>query len=370
MRAEGKSDPQSSAEQPDRIGSKLLAALVAACLLAAFFLGYRTVRYESFHKFNKKTQPSEAVAPRPGGQAAVSLVRAPTRNGVSPEFLSTTIMPGLGMQILQITAAFPSRGEIDLLNSSSLEEVAEDAKSHGRIGAAFLVYLADSGHPSPSAADALTLQAADSSENHGTLDGANMTTVFNAPAQSLPGGLPAGIELRTSIVMSGRSIDMSITANNKGKQAVPLRLGCFPHLAIPSGQRDQARLLIPSTDKSSGAAAEDFSMPGGRPLKSSTLDATFTHLRRAFMGDGPEIELEDPASGYALRITAISSSIRSLRVLAPANGPWVVIAPIAEPEADLAEGERDRGDIPLLAPGESLQFRIRLQIVPLATSIK
>jgi aldose 1-epimerase len=385
MHAEKNVPPKRGVAKPDQMGSRILAALVLTCLVVALFLGYRSGIRGSLHKLTHPgSAPSEAIAPRPGGQAAVNLTRLPTQNGLIPEFISTTVLPGLGSQILQITAAFPGKGEISLLKASTLAEMAEGADgsigetavsaakdgSREQTGAAVLAYLANGDHRVAQASDAVTLQPADSSENHATPDGANMTILFHAASQGLAGGLPAGIELRSSIVMSGRSLDMSLTARNSGKIALPLRVGWFPHLAIPSGQREQARLIIPSADRNSGSGNEDFSVPGGRLLNGSNIDATFTHLRRAFLGNGPEIELEDPASGYALRITAISSSIRSLQVIAPAHEAWVVLAPIAQPEVDLAEGEHAGGGSPLLAPGESLQFRIRLQIVPLTIPTK
>jgi hypothetical protein len=38
-----------------------------------------------------------------------------------PEFLSVTLLPGRGMNVLQITAYIPGKGEVNLLASPSIE---------------------------------------------------------------------------------------------------------------------------------------------------------------------------------------------------------------------------------------------------------
>jgi aldose 1-epimerase len=56
-----------------------------------------------------------------GGEKIVTL----TRKAVStarPEFTSVTVLPGRGMEVLQITANFPGKGNIDVLASPDLAE--------------------------------------------------------------------------------------------------------------------------------------------------------------------------------------------------------------------------------------------------------
>ena len=49
-----------------------------------------------------------------GGQKVVTLTRTPISK-TKPEFTSITVAPGRGMEILQITANFPGKGNVDVL---------------------------------------------------------------------------------------------------------------------------------------------------------------------------------------------------------------------------------------------------------------
>jgi len=81
-----------------------------------------------------------------GGRQVVKLTRTPTST-TTPEFTSLTLAPGRGMEIIQITANFPGKGNIDVLASPDLAgakkmlDVDDDAFGNlgYRLGAAFLV---------------------------------------------------------------------------------------------------------------------------------------------------------------------------------------------------------------------------------------
>ncbi len=81
-----------------------------------------------------------------GGQKIVELTRAAVST-TKPEFTSVTLLPGRGMEILQITANFPGKGEVNVLASPDLAgakkmlDVDDDANGDlgYRLGAAFLV---------------------------------------------------------------------------------------------------------------------------------------------------------------------------------------------------------------------------------------
>src|ERR1700722_17235743 len=54
-------------------------------------------------------QNAPAAAPQINGQDVVTLQRKATQNGAAPEFLSATVIPGRGMNLLQITANLPGK---------------------------------------------------------------------------------------------------------------------------------------------------------------------------------------------------------------------------------------------------------------------
>jgi len=83
-----------------------------------------------------------------GGENVLTLARKATANGSKPEFLSVTLLPGRGMNMFQVTAAIPGKGEIPLLRSPSLADAPKVLSGTGRdqsgnasfsLGGAFLI---------------------------------------------------------------------------------------------------------------------------------------------------------------------------------------------------------------------------------------
>src|SRR6185312_6319250 len=66
------------------------------------------------------TAVASAHLPLVGGQKAIELRRLQSGTGAKPEFLSVTLLPGRGMNLFQITAYLPGRGEVPLLTSPPL----------------------------------------------------------------------------------------------------------------------------------------------------------------------------------------------------------------------------------------------------------
>src|SRR5271165_7050735 len=81
-----------------------------------------------------------------GGEKLVTLTRKPTST-TKPEFTSVTVIPGRGMELLQITANFPGKGEVSVLASpdtaTAKKMLDEQDTPNGdlgyRLGSAFLV---------------------------------------------------------------------------------------------------------------------------------------------------------------------------------------------------------------------------------------
>ena len=81
-----------------------------------------------------------------GGEKLVTLTRKPVSK-THPEFTSVTLMPGRGMELFQVTANFPGKGEVNVLASpdEATAKTMLDEKDTAfgdlgyRLGAAFLV---------------------------------------------------------------------------------------------------------------------------------------------------------------------------------------------------------------------------------------
>jgi galactose mutarotase-like enzyme len=114
----------------------------------------------------------------------------------------------------------------------------------------------------------------------------------------------------------------------------------------------------------------DFTGRTGAQLGALHLDDTFVQLRTGLLEDGPVAELRDPESGYGLRITAMTSTIKALRVYAPLDGSFISIEPqfnYDDPFGREWSKDEDTGMV-VLQPGQSTQWKIRLEIFSLSSS--
>jgi aldose 1-epimerase len=119
-----------------------IGTLTASVLLAA------GCRQQPATQSEPAPQPAAPKAIQIGGEDVLTLSRQATNSGNKPEFLSVTLLPGRGMNMLQVTAAIPGKGEIPLLRSPSVEDAARRLTGTGRdqlgsmstsLGGAFLI---------------------------------------------------------------------------------------------------------------------------------------------------------------------------------------------------------------------------------------
>ena len=100
----------------------LVGILCVILLIAAHERGHG-----NYHKIRERVipvTPDLNIETGPGGQSAVTLRRSPNAVAGEPEFLSATLLPGRGMNLLQITASVPGKGEVPILLSPSLADAA------------------------------------------------------------------------------------------------------------------------------------------------------------------------------------------------------------------------------------------------------
>jgi galactose mutarotase-like enzyme len=395
--------------------SGLVTVLILACVLAGLGAAYRAHMLGKYHrlklKANIETERQDAPVPRPGGQEAIVLVRTRQMGDTIPEFLSATLLPGRGMNVLQITAYIPGKGEVNLLASPSIDGAAAamtgrgsdaDGQASVTMGGAFEAPWADTiwGVPAgpgqisaawdgntitlPSSSgtvanNGLMLAAAADPATSETLpDGGRAQAVFHA--ENYGGRWPSKTDVTISTLLSSRSIELTVIATNVGDAAEPIGIGWHPRFAIFGGDREQLHLRIPGSmraevrDRSKGqptgrlipvaGTPYDFSTVGGTRLGSMSLDDAFVSLRQNLLDNGPAVELSDPGSGYGLRLTALSPTIKSIHVVAPANGDYVSIEQnynYPDPFGREWSKEPDTGMV-VLQPGQSTEWKVRLEL--------
>jgi aldose 1-epimerase len=401
-----------------RAGASLAAILAVSCPLSSPSLPAPFVALD----LRAETRQSGSVAGSSastdlqiGGQRVITLKRNRAANAATPEFLSATVLPGRGMNLFQVTAYLPGKGEIPVLASPPLAEAAavlngDSADVHGvksfTFGGAFLVPYANRirGKLSPDGktittewnGKTLTLPAvwkgkknpdAELHAIHGlildaktdelsirdTPDGQIVTGVMHAG--NFGGYWPSQSDVSIQVALTGQAVEATITVKNVGKEAEPIGIGWHPYFAIPSGNRSQARLHIPASQLAEvnnyddvfptgkfipvAGTKYDFTAPRGRPLNDIFLDDNFSTLHRT--NGKVVVNLIDPAADYGIHIEGLSDKIRTIQVYAPPDQAFAAIEEqfnFADPFSSLWN-RMDTG-MATLQPNHSVTWKVRL----------
>jgi aldose 1-epimerase len=361
-------------------------------------------------------QPAAPAAIQIGGEDVLTLTRKATNNGSKPEFLTVTLLPGRAMNMFQVTAAIPGKGEIPLLHSPSIQDAANQLNGTGRdqlgngsfgFGGAFLVPYPNRivGEPSADGKSVVTqwrghtlsLPANFPSKNPGgrvvaihgliNLDKVqDLQTQNTADGQTVTGIIHAGdfgghwlsdTDLNFTVALTGDAVDVAITAKNVGNEPEPISIGWHPYFQIPSGNRAQTRLHVPAASmalvnnygdafptgqlKPVKGTDYDYNAPGGVALDDHFLDDNFSHLQRT--QGAADVKVIDPASNYGLTVSALSPEIRTVQVYSPKTASFVAIEPqfnYVDPFGKQWKG-MDTGMV-TLRPGQSVTWKVRLSL--------
>jgi len=362
-------------------------------------------------------QSAPAAPPQIGGQPVVKLTRPATSNGQQMEFLSVTVLPGRGMNVFQITANVPGKGEIPILASPTLEDAAaklsggpddQNGNASFSFGGAFLVPYPNR-IVGPVSADGKTVTAKwhgktitvpanwhnsdDPTKNKHAMHGLilasqtdNVQTLPIADGQSLTGVIHAGdfgghwlsqTDLSFVITLTGSAVDATIVAKNVGKDPEPMAIGWHPYFAIPSGDRKQVLLHIPAQQVAAinnyqdvfptgdlqpvKGTKYDFSAAQGKALDDIYLDDNWSKLQRT--NNAVDVTLADPATNYGLHVMGISPEIRTVQAYAPPTKQFVAI----EEQFNFGDpfgkewGSMNTGMV-TLEPGNSVAWHVRLAL--------
>jgi galactose mutarotase-like enzyme len=320
------------------------------------------------------------------------------------------------MNLLQITASVPGKGEVPLLLSPSLADATriltgagEDANGNvsTTFGAAILAPWAGrlTGAPTSSSSTLESVwegarisfapahpggtistmglmldRAADNLSTDTIPDGQAATAVYHAG--SFSGSWPSMMEITVRTELAERTLDLTVTEQNTGQVPTPAGVGWHPVFAL-AGDRPDVRIVIPSITKvdidrrtnlpsgktvSTSGTTADLIRARGTRLDDTSVNDTYTDLQSGLLGDGPIAEIRDPMAGYGLRLIPLTASIKFMRVEAPAGERWISIEPntnVDDPFGHEWPNPDDTG-IVNLQPGESLQWHVRLEIFSLA----
>jgi galactose mutarotase-like enzyme len=392
----------------------MLTVLALASFLLLLGLGCRSRHHQS--------APDSTSAPRLliGGREPIVLNRPQSDGGLVPEFVSATLLPGRGMNLLQLTAYLPGTGVVPLLDSPSPDQINSllanaAADTNGAVtagfGGAFLLPL-DSRTTGTLSADGqsitipwhgrtLTLpvdipgtppiasnglfnaQAASSVEVDALPDGEMATAVYEPG--DFDGRWPSTTRVTVAIMLTRKDMTLTVTALNTGSDPEPMAIGWRPFFTIPSGHRGEMLLHLPAADRIQlgpgglptghiqpvAGTPYDFTAIDGALLGAQPLDDSFVHLKNGgLMDNGPAAELRDRSAQYGLRIVPQSSNIKVFHVTAPTARPALSVTPQMSMDDPFSKQWQEDSGVATLAPGDSIEWKVQLELfLPTQSSI-
>ena len=396
--------------------SWIYSLLVLTILLSLGFASKRVLSGAS-----RMTSQAQAAANSQtitiGGEPVITLTRPSPADKTKPQFLEAIVLPGRGMNLLQLKAWLPGKGEIDVIASPGLADAKQlldngDDEFGNRafmLGSAILLPYPNRirGTFSPDgktiettvAGKTLSLPAnwkgknpgAEKHAMHGLILSAKFEDVKHqdGPAESSASGIlhtgdfgghwPSKTDVSVRTTLKNNALDIVVATKNVGSEPLPMAIGAHPYFAFPSGDRQQARLHLPCTLRAPANNYDDvfpigqivpvkgtpfdFTAPGGAPLGTLFLDDSFTGIQRN-AGGNAVIEITDPAANYGLRILALLPEVKAVQVYAPPDKNFVAVEPqfnLVDPFNKKLWGKTDTGMV-LLQPGQSVSWHIRLEL--------
>ena len=366
------------------------------------------------------TATASANLPEVGGQKAIELRRLQSGVGATPEFLSATLLPGRGMNVFQITAYLPGRGEVPLLASQSIDAAAKimnggpddlQGNESFSVGGALLFPFANR-LVGPVTVDRKTGEHILTSTWHGRsvpvianwhgkqpgapwcamhgqmlaakADNVSVKSDSDTAAAIADYRLPANghwfsdNDVKVTVALDRDTVTATVTATNRGDKAEPVGIGWHPYFQLPTGIRANARVRIPSamrvevnnyddvfpTGKLLPVAGTqyDFNAMEGGPLPDALVDDSYVNLTPNAQGDVVS-ELRDLGANYGMRVTAMSPQIRAIQVYSPVDKSFIALEPQFNYGDPFGKGWHgtDTGMV-TLAPGESVTWKVQLQL--------
>ena len=333
--------------------SGALTPVVVLLLIGGVTAVYMAHMHGRIHQLTTVTENGSATqtAARPGGQDVLRLFRAGRIGAMTPEFSSATLLPGDGMLMLQTTLILPGRGDVPLLQSTPDTELA--AAGANLSGAAFSVLSQTrAGSQWLDPVEVLAGHPSSQVSNDVIPDGSRAIAHYAAAADPAPVS-QQGVEVTVDSSLTGHGLELMLSARNSSSSPRSLTLEWSPRFLAPLAGLSALTVVAP---------ASSDNLPAEIALGARNVDQTYTNLKHTFLGSGPEVRLRNRGDGYTLRITAMTPSIRSLHVQAEKNGKSVLLAFSTAAGKDSAESRT------VVAPGETLEWRVRVEALPESTS--
>ena len=223
-------------------------------------------------------------------------------------------------------------------------------------------------------------RASDSAETSAMPDGGNAQVVFHAGDFGVH--WPSETDVTVAVLPSSRTIDLTMTATTQAANLNRSALGGSRDLPFWAATGSKCSCTFPARCGWKCAVREASPREScfqwqARPTTSACAAAQSWErpiwtrvswtLHKALLDNGPSAELSDPEDNFGVRLMAMSPAIKAMRVLAPADGNFVSIAPqfnYPDPFGREWKADTDTGMV-VLQPGESTQWKVRLELFSL-----
>ena len=340
--------------------SGLVTALLLAVVLGVLGVVWKAHMRGKIHKMTTtEVTPDSLPVVRPGGQDVVRMIRSEHAGEMTPEFSSALLLPGLGMAFLQATVSFPSHGPVPILlgtPEASLPDQLDPRTNAPRPGLLISPVSVRSqtgeGNQWDAPVELVMGRAAQQINSDFLPDGSTADATYAAAPPAGPDGraiAPSGIETKISTMITSRGLDVLIAATNRTDLPRALTITWQAHFAAPASGLADMSVVPPETSAAVPVA------PKPVPLGAHDVHEVFTGLKYSYLSQGPAAQLRNNADGYILHLTAMTPSIRSLRVDADKDGRDVVLA------FSTAGGDTPELSRTIVAPHETLQWHVRVE---------
>jgi galactose mutarotase-like enzyme len=324
------------------------------------------------------------------------------------------------MNVFQITAYLPGRGEVPLLASKSLEAAAKimnggtddlDGNASFSMGGALLFPFAnrlvgpitvdkntgdhiltatwhgrsvpvvanwhgkEPGAPWCAMHGQMLAAKADNVSVKADSDTAAAIADYRLPAN---GHWFSDNDVKVTVALDRDTVTAIMTATKRGDKSEPGGIGWHPYFQLPSGSRANARLRIPAAMRVEvnnfddvfptgkllpvSGSQYDFNVLEGGPLPDTLVDDSYVDLTPNAKGDVVS-EIRDLGANYGMRVTAMSPHIRAIQLYSPIDKSFVAL----EPQFNYGDpfgkewSSADTGMV-TLAPGESVTWKVQLRL--------
>lgn len=388
--------------------SPFLPFLVISILLLGPIVAWRLHRLGMFHTMESEVKgDAGADLPRPGGMDPLELHVPLEADSNRPQFLTMTLLPGLGNSVLQISANLPGLGSTPLLAAPTGDDLVNGKSGtpngfnddHGAIEFPWGGSLAGSVTP---VGAAITIPwkgkqieaSTEASANSEVAEGGLLRLYSaNSVEKQTQEGNPSFVATyhnvggegrwlsKNDVVVSARltsaSIELTLDVKNTGDTPEPVGAGWHPRFLLPANGRRQALIQLPAGSR---MQISPQSLPTGSLEPTATTDRFVT--RPALIGPAsldttianPKATGKDAwptllnvAAGYGIRIGSLSTSVKAVRAYSPEDANYVSLG--VQTNLDDAFGKQwlsaaTAGMVTLL-PGETFQWKVRLEIFAL-----